>query len=113
MFWLLARGFFAVLGATWDTKKKHKMFQLVAHCPTTGGRIPLRIEMGRGAFTHSASQFGREHCPHCPESHTWQKEEVILEPSVATVAAQEAPRFRHFLTSFSPTARRHPSPPPQ
>jgi hypothetical protein len=60
---------------------EHSLFRCVIQCPVTHKPIPLKLTMDREQFLHATFRNIRTSCPHCRQSHTWQKTDVTLTPA--------------------------------
>jgi hypothetical protein len=56
------------------------MFRLTIQCPETGKAIRLKMVMDQRTFLHATFRDNRTLCPHCQQSHLWQKANVTLIP---------------------------------
>jgi hypothetical protein len=72
-------------------------FQLIARCPTTHKPIQLQIIMDQRTFARSTFYDMWTQCPHCAQTHRWQKTDIRLEP-----IAELNKLFTHFVLPHLP-----------
>lgn len=48
-------------------------------CPKTGKPVPTGVVMDAASFATASLTGNRVKCPHCPETHRWDKKDAWLE----------------------------------
>jgi hypothetical protein len=55
------------------------MPEILINCPSTGKPIETGIAMSKEHFESSVMQGNSVLCPHCRQTHSWNKEDAYLE----------------------------------
>ena len=55
------------------------MPEIMITCPSTGKPIPVGIALPKQSFDASTFLNATVSCPHCGQTHTWNKEDAYVE----------------------------------
>lgn len=55
------------------------MARIMIKCPKTGKPVPTGVVMDAASFATASLTGNRVKCPHCPETHRWDKKDAWLE----------------------------------
>lgn len=56
------------------------MPMVMIKCPKTGKDVPTGIAMDRTSFESSDMSDNKLRCPHCGETHAWNKKDAWVQP---------------------------------
>lgn len=55
------------------------MPRIMIKCPTTGKPVPTGMDFDRQTFENATLTNNATGCPHCQQTHTWNKADAYLE----------------------------------
>lgn len=56
------------------------MPMVMIKCPKTGKDVPTGIAMDKKSFDTSQMSGNRLRCPHCGDTHVWNKSDAYIPP---------------------------------